>query len=91
MTYAVDIFLGGFFKTAYGIGKPFVVFIIVNFIIISMGEVLHHLPGLEWMNTLDFSFVGAQIVILTVAVIIYVAVSIMSCRVSCDRFEKIDL
>ena len=46
------IFIGGFFKTAYKLGKHFVVFIIVNFVIIAIAEALHHLPGLE----LVFSF-----------------------------------
>lgn len=31
------IFLGGFFKTAYTIGRPFIVFIVVGFVIIGIG------------------------------------------------------
>ena len=85
------IFIGGFFKTAYVIGKPFVVFIIVNFIIIAAAEVLHHLPGLYWMNVLGFSHMGEQIGVLAVGAIIYVIVTIISCRKSQRRFEKIDL
>lgn len=85
------IFIGGFFKTAYGIGRPFVVFIVINFVIISIGEVLHHLPGLEWMNALDFSFIGMQMVVLILGAVVYAAVTMMSCLRACDRFEKIDL
>ena len=85
------IFLGGFFKTAYGIGKPFVTFIVVNFIIIAIGETLHHLPGLGWLNALDFSFIGFQAMPLILAAIIYAVVSIISCSNSCNKFEKIDL
>lgn len=85
------IFIGGFFKTAYGIGKPFVVFIVVNFIIIIIAEALHHLPGLDWINALDFNNVGGQMAILATATIIYIVVTAMSCKTSQNRFEKIDL
>lgn len=90
MTFNV-IFLGGFFKTAYLIGKPFVLFIIVNFTIIGIAEVLHHLPGLEWLNVLDFSYAGRQSMMLVSALILYVVVTVVSCKASQKRFEKIDL
>ena len=85
------IFIGGFFKTAYGIGKHFVVFIIVNFIIIAIAEALHHLPGFGWLNALDFSYMGGQIAVLAAGIVIYVIVTVLSCRKSQQRFEKIDL
>ena len=85
------IFVGGFFKTAYGIGKPFVTFIVVNFLIIGLAETLHHLPGLGWLNVLDFSRFREHFLILMIAVIVYVAFTVASCRVSQERFEKIDL
>lgn len=85
------IFVGEFFKTAYGIGKPFVTFIVVNFLIIGLAETLHHLPGLDWLNALDFSRFGEHFLILVVAVIVYVLFTVVSCRVSQERFERIDL
>jgi len=85
------IFIGGFFKTAYGIGKPFILFIVANFSIIAVAEALHHIPGLEWMNVLDFGFMTEQVMSLVMAVGVYVAVTVISCRVSCLRFEKIDV
>ena len=85
------IFLGGFFKTAYDIGKPFIFFIVVTFIIIVAAEALHYIPGLGWTNALDFSFLGKQVTSLIVAIFIYIATTIISCRKSCLRFQKIDL
>ena len=85
------IFLGGFFKTAYGIGKPFVIFVIVNFIIIGIAEALHHFPGLGWLNAMDFSYVGRHAIILIGAASLYVALTAISCKASQRRFEKIDL
>ena len=85
------VFLGGFFKTAYGIGKPFIVFIIVNFTVIAAAETLHHIPGLEWMNTLDFHFMTEQVAVLVGAVGVYAGLTVLSFRKSCRRFQKIDL
>ena len=85
------IFIGGFFKTAYGVGKPFILFIIANFVIIAIAEALPHLPGLAWANTLDFSYAGGQLAILVIGIAIYTAVTIFSCKISQNRFESIDL
>jgi len=85
------IFIGGFFKTAYGFGKPFAAFAIVNFVLIGIAETLHHLPGLGWMNVLDFSYVGLQGSVLLAAVLIYLTATAVSCCVSQKRFETIDL
>lgn len=85
------IFIGGFFKTAYRFGKPFLVFIVVNFLVIAVAEALHHFPGLEWINTLDFSHMDRQLPILLAAGCLYAAGTAASCRVSQCRFEKIDL
>lgn len=85
------IFLGGFFKTAYRIGKPFIIFVVANFMIIAIAETLHHIPGLQWMNTLDFLFVEKQAAILAVAIALYAVGTAISCRMSCLRFQKLDL
>lgn len=85
------IFIGGFFRTAYRYGKPFVSFIVVNFLIIAIAEALHYMPGLDWMNTLDFSNPAQQLSVLLAAVVFYLAATVVSCKVSQSRFETIDL
>lgn len=85
------IFVRGFFRTAYNYGKPFVVFIVTNFIIIGLAETLHHIPGMEWMNALDFNYLKRQLVILTAAFVIYMAGTIAAFKDSQNKFEKIDL
>lgn len=85
------IFIGGFFKTAYHLGKPFVFFIIVNFILIGIAETLHYLPGLAWMNTLDLSNVIQQVPVLLAAALLYFGGTALSCKISQKRFEKIDM
>jgi len=85
------VFVGGFFKTAYNIGKPFVLFVVVGFFVILMAEVLHHLPGMAWLNTLDYSDLGRQVLVLLCGVGLYVGITVLSCRGAQKRFLKIDL
>ena len=85
-----SIFLAGFFKTAYKIGKPFLMFCIVNFIIISVGEILHHLPGLESLN--DPSNLSiAQLVLFAIGVTVFLLCTCLSYQTSRKDFELIDL
>ena len=85
------IFIGGFFRTAYGFGKPFVTFTIASFLIIGIAETLHHLPGLGWLNALERAQTGKQMLVLLAAAMLYAAATAISCRVAQDRFERIDL
>lgn len=85
-----SIFLAGFFKTAYKIGKPFLMFCIVNFIIISVGEILHHLPGLESLN--DPSNLSiAQLVLFAIGATVFLLCTCLSYQTSRKDFELIDL
>ena len=85
-----SIFLAGFFKTAYKIGKPFLIFCIVNFIIISVGEILHHLPGLGSLN--DPSNLSiAQLVLFAIGVTVFLLCTCLSYQTSIKNFEVIDL
>ena len=85
------IFIGGFFKTAYRYGKPFVLFITANFAIIAIAETLHHLPGMNWLNNLNFDSAVCQLPLLVCAVVIYVISTVISCKKSKALFEKLDL
>ncbi len=85
------VFIGGFFRTAYNLGKPFVTFIIVCFGVIIIAEALHHFPGLEWLNTLGFEDLGSQLMVMAAGAAIYICITIISCRNSQRRFEKIDM
>lgn len=85
------VFIGGFFKTAYKFGKPFVCFVIVSFLLIGLAETLRYLPGLAWLGILDFSGMARQLPVLLVAALVYAMVTVTSCGVSERRFMKIDL
>jgi hypothetical protein len=85
------IFLGGFFRTAYSLGKPFITYIIVNFLLIGIAEALHHFPGMEALNAFGFDHIGLQLTTLLAGIIIFILLTLISYNKSCDNFDKIDL
>lgn len=85
------IFVGGFFKTAYKLGRPFVVYIIVSFLCIGVFEALHHIPGLEWVNAFGTDHLGLQFLLLLAGMAAGLLMTAVSYRRACTNFEKIDL
>lgn len=85
------VFVGGFFKTAYKFLRPFIIYIVFCFIIIIIGETLHHIPGLEWLNSFGSEHLVKQIVLLLAGIIAFIMLTFLSCRKACERFEIIDL
>ncbi len=84
-------FLGGFFRTGYKFGVPFLCFGIAALVLLAVGEALHFLPGLGFFNAPAGERLGLQFGILAAAAAVYALGTVLSCRVSMARFEKIDL
>lgn len=85
------IFVGGFWKTAYRIGKPFVIYVVVGFLMIGAAETLHHIPGLEALNAFGFEHLGLQLLTMFCGALLYALMTYLSYRKACSDFEKIDL
>lgn len=85
-----SIFLAGFFKTTYKIGKPFFIFCVVSFIIIIMGEILHHIPDLESLNN-PSNLSMPQAVIFAIGVVVFMLCTWLSYQKAVKDFEGIDL
>lgn len=85
------IFLKGFFKTGGRVGKPFFVFIGVAMLIVCAGEILHHLPGLEFTNSIGPAPLAANLVIFAVCAVLFAAITLLSQKGAIAAFEKIDL
>lgn len=85
------IFVGGFFKTAYKIGRPFVTYIVICFLVIFMAEALHHVPGLEKLNAFGTDEIAIQLILLAVGILIFLLITVLACRRACKQFEAIDL
>ncbi len=85
------IFVGGFFRTAYKIGKPFVIYIIAAFLSITVFEALHHFPGLGSLNAFGTDHLGLQLGTLAAGVLLFAVLTALAYRRACRSFEKIDL
>ena len=85
------IFVSGFYKTAYKIGRPFVAYIIAAFLAILVFEALHHIPGLDALNAFSTDHLGLQLAALAAGIAVYALLTAWAYRAACRRFEKIDL
>lgn len=86
-----SVFIGGFFRTAYYFGKPFVIFSILSFVIIIAVETIIHIPGFELINTSSDDGIPIQLAILFSGIALFVLMTIMSFRKAISNFEKTDL
>ena len=85
------IFVGGYFRTGYKLGKPFVIYIAVAFLAVGTGEALHHVPGLEALNAFGFEHIGLQLSLLLSGAVLYALMTFFAYRKACRDFERIDL
>ena len=84
-------FVGGIFRTAYRLGKPFVTYIITSFLSIGIAEALHHIPGLEPLNAFGTDYIALQLAALLAGILLYILLTIMSYNKACKSFASIDL
>lgn len=85
------IFVGGFYRTAYSFGRPFLLYCIAVMFVIFAAEALHHFPGLEALNAFGTDHLTMQFCLLAAGVALYVIMTVSSCRTACRNFERTDL
>ena len=85
------VFVGGFFRTAYRLVGPFVAYAVSCFLIICAAEAAHHFPGLERLNAFGTDDLGLQLILLAAGVLLFLLMTLLSCRKACGDFEMIDL
>ncbi len=85
------ILLTQFFKTAYKVDKAFLLAIIPAAVAVVIMEVLVHLPGFEWLDSVVPDIMLRQLPILAAGLAVYVIGMLIACRVSAKRFEQVDL
>ena len=85
------VFVGGFFKTAYKVGRPFLIYMILAFLSIALFEALHFIPGFEKLNSFGTDNVIIQMITLIAGIAAWSLMTALSCKRSCNDFEKIDL
>lgn len=84
------LFVGGFFRSAYRIGIPFLSFGVAATALVFLGESLHHLPGLAYLNDTAAGH-PVRLAVLGISAVLYALATFLSCRASIRRFEQIDL
>ena len=88
---AFNIFVPGlYWKTGYGLGKPFVLFSVAALLIVTAGEILHHLPGLEGLNAPTGQGM-LQIPVLLLCAAAYALGSWRAAERAAQNFETVDL
>lgn len=85
------IFVGGFFKTAYYYGRPFVFYCVAAFIIITAAESLRHFPNTGALYSLGFENVLPQALFLVCGAALGTALTLLAVHLSVKRFESTDL
>lgn len=85
------VFVGGFFRTAYRLGRPFALYIAAAFPVILAGEAAHHFPGLEELNAFGTHALPLQLALAAAGALSYGLITWFSCRSACAHFEKLDL
>ena len=83
------VFLRGFFRTAYKFAKPFVTFIVLSMLLVMAAEVLHHIPGLTFLNGTDR--MPLQLLLMAAGLLVFAGLTALSLRRAIARFEVIDL
>lgn len=83
------VFVTGFYKTAYAIGKPFLAFGIVSFLVLIVAETVHHLPGCGGLNSPGFEPI--QLAVFLAGVVIFTGLTVIGLKKSQSRFAHIDL
>lgn len=85
------IFVGGFFKTAYKLGRPFFIYMIAAFLSVGVFEALHHIPGLQALNAFGSDEITIQLPLLAAGISSWLLMTVISYRRACTHYEKIDL
>ncbi len=84
------VFLCGFYRTAFKIGKPFILFSVFTFLFIAAAETIPHVPGLEQLSAIGSSGFFLRLFVILVCLAIYVASFVLSLNTAKKRFEKVD-
>lgn len=85
------IFVRDFFKTAYKLGKGFIVFAIVAFIVVIIAEALHHIPGLAFLNANDSLRDIRMWLILAAGIVFYILTTVLAEKSAEKLFESVDM
>jgi ABC-2 type transport system permease protein len=87
------IFLPGFYKTAYNVGKPMLAGVIAAFIFaVIVNVAVLMVPALKTnLNGLGTDHIASQLPVLLIGIGFFLGLTWLAYKISADRFEKVDL
>lgn len=85
------ILLTQFFKTAYKVGKSFILATIPAIILITLMEVIVHFPKFMWLDSTSPDMMLKQFPILIIGIITYILSMLIAYNISARHFKKVDL
>lgn len=85
------VFLPSFYRTGYKVGVSFLKASLCVALVVICDVVLPHVPGMAWLDGADRSSCLRQLPVLAACAVVYAAVTLLACRWSVKRFEKVDL
>lgn len=85
-------FLPLHYKNAHGLGKPFVIASLVQFLLIVVFEVVEHIPPiLAYCDTYALADQLRQLPVFAAGAIVFAGLTALSQKISIHRFEQVDL
>ncbi len=87
------VFLPGFYKTGYNVGKPILLAILASaFFAIAANVAVMQVPVLNTsLNGLGAANIGYQLPVLLAGIVLFVLLTWLAYRISANRFEKVDV
>ena len=85
------LFFTEFYKTAYKVGKAFLVGIIPATVMMILMEGIVHIKTFSWMDSTESCDMLLQLPILIAGIIIYIIGNLIAYDIAARRFEKVDL
>lgn len=85
------ILLTQFFKTAYKVGKAFLLAITPAAIGVIIMEVIVHIPEFKWLDSVVPDLLLKQLPILVIGILIYIFSMLIAYKISANRFQRVDL
>lgn len=80
-----------FYKTAYKVGRAFILACIPILILMVVMEMLPHFPALGWLDSVAFADQLRQVPLLILGVIVYPLGVFIAYRIGVKRFNRVDL
>jgi ABC-2 type transport system permease protein len=87
------VFLPGFYKTAYNVGKPMLLAVVASFLVAALVNVaVMVVPVLKTnLNGIGTDHLASQLPVLFIGIVLFVGLTWLAYKISADRFEKVDL